>query len=142
MYCKNCGQIVPKGIKECPTCGQPVKSKGVIVAVLIALAAVAFAAFVTVFFFLKKSEFDDELAKAKKGNSTSTSESKKDDKDKDKDKEKEDDDDEDDKLGTPAGSTTIMVYMIGSNLESDYGAATEDLEEMLDAEYENVNIVI
>ena len=35
-----------------------------------------------------------------------------------------------------------MVYMIGSNLESDYGAATEDLEEMLDAEYENVNIVI
>ena len=54
MYCKNCGQIVPKGIKECPTCGQPVKSKGVIVAVLIALAAVAFAAFVTVFFFLKR----------------------------------------------------------------------------------------
>ena len=54
MYCKNCGQIVPKGIKECPTCGEPVKSKGVIVAVLIALAAVAFAAFVTVFFFLKK----------------------------------------------------------------------------------------
>ena len=143
MYCKNCGQIVPKGIKECPTCGQKVKSKGVIVAVLIALAAVAFAAFVTVFFFLKKTELDDELAKAQKGKNSSTSESKKDDKDKDKDNDKDkDDDDDDDKLGTPAESTTVMVYMIGSNLESDYGAATDDLEEMLAAEYENVNIVI
>ncbi len=39
---------------------------------------------------------------------------------------------------------TILVYMNGSNLESDGGMATQDLEEMLSASYpyENINVVV
>ena len=45
----------------------------------------------------------------------------------------------------PAGSgkATVMVYIIGSNLESDTGCATMDIEEMIDAGIgKNVNVVI
>ena len=42
----------------------------------------------------------------------------------------------------PAESTTVMIYMIGSNLESDYGAASEDLEEILASDYGDTKIVI
>ncbi len=50
-------------------------------------------------------------------------------------------------LVTPVGdgkdTVTIMVYMNGSNLETDYGFATEDISEMLKAPYsDQVNIVI
>lgn len=34
-----------------------------------------------------------------------------------------------------SGTRTTMIYMIGSNLESENGAATADLEEMLDAKH-------
>lgn len=38
---------------------------------------------------------------------------------------------------------TVMLYMNGSNLESDYGMATEDIREILDATLsDNVNVVI
>ena len=38
---------------------------------------------------------------------------------------------------------TVMVYMIGSDLETNYGMATSDLNEMLYAEYsDNVNVVV
>lgn len=46
-------------------------------------------------------------------------------------------------VGTGANSATIMVYMNGSDLESNYGAASEDISEMLDAGVgENVNVII
>ncbi len=42
-----------------------------------------------------------------------------------------------------AESVTVMVYMNGSNLESDDGSATEDITEMLAAPYSSaVNVVI
>lgn len=42
-----------------------------------------------------------------------------------------------------AKSATVMVYMCGSDLESGYGAASADIEEMLEAELgENVNVVL
>ena len=42
-----------------------------------------------------------------------------------------------------AESVTIMCYFNGSNLETDYGLASEDIKEIVDGEYnENVNIVI
>ncbi len=42
-----------------------------------------------------------------------------------------------------AESVTVMVYMNGSNLETDDGSATEDISEMLDANYsDNVNVVV
>lgn len=42
------------------------------------------------------------------------------------------------------GTQTIMVYMVGSNLESEYGNATLDLEEMMDADVDTQynNIVV
>ena len=42
------------------------------------------------------------------------------------------------------GKRTIMIYMIGSDLESKYLAATKDLDEMLDSSinYNDINIVI
>ena len=41
-----------------------------------------------------------------------------------------------------AATRTIMLFMVGSNLESDYGCATDDLIECMEAEYdENVNII-
>lgn len=42
------------------------------------------------------------------------------------------------------GSKTIMIYMVGSNLESDYGSASSDISEMLSADYdyENLNVII
>ena len=46
-------------------------------------------------------------------------------------------------LGNNQDDVTVMVYMIGTDLESGYGAATKDLNEMLYAEIEgNINIVI
>ena len=42
-----------------------------------------------------------------------------------------------------AKSTTVMVYMCGSDLESGYGAASADIEEMLEADLgDNVNVVL
>ena len=47
-------------------------------------------------------------------------------------------------LATKNGKRTIMIYMVGSNLESEYGAATLDLYEMIDskADFENINLLI
>lgn len=39
-------------------------------------------------------------------------------------------------------TATVMVYMIGSDLETDGGAASADIEEMLEAGADNINIVI
>ncbi|MGN0072177.1 MAG: clostripain-related cysteine peptidase [Atopobiaceae bacterium] len=42
-----------------------------------------------------------------------------------------------------AKSATVLVYMVGSDLESEYGAASADIQEMVDAECgKNVNIVV
>lgn len=44
---------------------------------------------------------------------------------------------------TGAGSATVMIYMVGSNLESDDGSATADLREMAKAGFgSNINLVI
>lgn len=46
-------------------------------------------------------------------------------------------------VGTDAKSATIMVYMNGSDLESQYGEATEDLSEMVSSGIgDNVNVVV
>ena len=37
---------------------------------------------------------------------------------------------------------TILVYMRGSNLESGYGSATADLDEMLAAEYDTRQVTV
>ncbi len=45
--------------------------------------------------------------------------------------------------GDNQDTVTVMIYMNGSNLESDYGMATEDIREILNATLsENVNVVI
>lgn len=42
-----------------------------------------------------------------------------------------------------AKSATVLVYMVGSDLESEYGAASADIQEMIEAECgKNVNIVV
>ena len=45
---------------------------------------------------------------------------------------------------TDEGSKTIMVYIVGSNLESDGGAATYDIDEMLYSGFddENINLIL
>ncbi len=46
-------------------------------------------------------------------------------------------------IGTEAKSATIMVYMNGSDLESEAGEATTDIQEMLEAGVgKNVNVII
>ena len=46
-------------------------------------------------------------------------------------------------LGNGKDTVTVMVYMCGSNLESDYGLATNDLQEMTNAEIgSNVNVIV
>ncbi len=46
-------------------------------------------------------------------------------------------------VGNSAKSATIMVYMNGSDLESDYGEATQDLSEMIASGIgSNVNVVV
>lgn len=35
-----------------------------------------------------------------------------------------------------AGTKTVMIYMVGSDLESQYQAASTDIEEMLDSGYD------
>ncbi|MCR4843133.1 MAG: hypothetical protein K5840_07730 [Eubacterium sp.] len=46
-------------------------------------------------------------------------------------------------VGTDAKSATVMIYMNGSDLESEYGQATEDISEMLDSGAgDNVNVII
>ena len=46
-------------------------------------------------------------------------------------------------VGTDAKSATIMVYVNGSDLESDYGAASEDISEMIASGVgNNVNVII
>lgn len=45
--------------------------------------------------------------------------------------------------GDGTDEITIMVYMLGSDLESDGGSASEDISEMLDASYgDNVNVIM
>lgn len=45
--------------------------------------------------------------------------------------------------GNNQDEVTVMVYMIGSDLESDYGAATNDINEMLYSQLgDNINIVL
>ena len=45
--------------------------------------------------------------------------------------------------GDGSDTVTIMIYMNGSDLESNYGSATADLKEMLDATLsENMNVII
>lgn len=42
-----------------------------------------------------------------------------------------------------AGTRTIMIYMIGSDLETQYGSGTQDLSEMMKAEYgDNISLVV
>ena len=45
---------------------------------------------------------------------------------------------------SPKGKRTIMIYMIGSDLESKYLAATKDINEIIDASinYDDINILI
>ncbi|MCR5054200.1 MAG: hypothetical protein K6A69_05090 [Lachnospiraceae bacterium] len=46
-------------------------------------------------------------------------------------------------VGTDASSVTVMVYMNGSDLESEWGAASVDIQEMIDSGAgENVNVVL
>lgn len=46
-------------------------------------------------------------------------------------------------VGTDAKSATIMIYMNGSDLETQAGEATEDISEMLDSGIgDNVNVII
>lgn len=46
-------------------------------------------------------------------------------------------------IGDGKDKVTVMIYMNGSNLESQYGCATADLKEMLNANLsDNVNVVI
>ena len=46
-------------------------------------------------------------------------------------------------LGNNRDEVTVMVYMIGTDLESQYGAATKDINEMLHAQIDdNINVVI
>ncbi|MBR5178036.1 MAG: hypothetical protein IKW90_04485 [Lachnospiraceae bacterium] len=46
-------------------------------------------------------------------------------------------------IGSGSGKATIMVYVIGSNLESDSGCATMDIQEMCKANIgSNVNLII
>ena len=46
-------------------------------------------------------------------------------------------------VGTGSGKATIMVYMIGSNLESDSACGTMDIQEMVGAKIgSNVNVIV
>ncbi len=42
--------------------------------------------------------------------------------------------------GGGTGTKTIMMYIVGSNLESDYGAASEDISEILNADFDDEEI--
>ena len=44
--------------------------------------------------------------------------------------------------GETGRQRTIMVYMCGSNLESSYGSASADMQEMLDADYDTASTTV
>ncbi len=44
--------------------------------------------------------------------------------------------------GNGEDKVTLMVYMVGSDLESDGGAASEDIAEMAAANADNINITL
>ena len=44
--------------------------------------------------------------------------------------------------GDGEDKVTLMVYMVGSDLESDGGAASEDIAEMTAANADNINITL
>ena len=44
--------------------------------------------------------------------------------------------------GEAGRQRTIMVYMCGSNLESSYGSASADMQEMLDADYDTASTTV
>ncbi len=61
----------------------------------------------------------------------------------DDDWDDDDRDDDDSQSASAPGTTTIMLYINGSNLETDGGAASTDIVEILDAGYsEDINVVI
>lgn len=58
------------------------------------------------------------------------------DKSKDKDKDKKDSDDTIEVVESDYTKCAVMVYVVGSNLESANGLATKDIEEMIDSDYD------
>lgn len=147
MFCENCGKPVADGNKFCENCGKPVdwskysgdnvhlkgagapdikgfmagKSRILVMAVFFLLA------FALSFFSYQKSH-DDSSSRRRKDSastvSTTTSHNTY-------------------TQSSQKADRTIMVYIVGSNLESEAGCASEDIDEMLAATLEDdTNIII
>ncbi len=121
MVCRKCGCICENDSVFCPNCGLNFKKRNIVAPILIifgCLVVLGAGTFFGVNYFKNRQAEPEEVVE------------------------------ENTRPGHHNGDidetgTTIMVYMVGSNLESDYSAASDDIEEMMDADLgENVNVVL
>ena len=137
MKCSNCGNILNNGAKTCPYCGanivdnKKVNKKRLVILILLAVVAVLLLiAAIVVSIDTNKSNVvinPDNPGQSVEYEIT--------------DEPVETDNISDEDEGT--NKRVIMVYMIGSNLESEYGCASQDIQEMLSAKLDkNTQIYI
>lgn len=148
MKCKNCKSPIAKGTKFCGVCGTQVKKKPFIlrpaffVPTLIVLLVLVIGG--SLAFFINAASDDSKTARRHHSNRTERTEHT-----------RRTTSDDDDPTPTPGPTDTptpvpvetayrtVMVYIIGSNLETNSGLASSDIDEMLASDIgDNTNIVI
>ena len=135
MNCPNCNSEIPQGASFCIKCGckapvVPAKKKskaGLIIGIVLG-ALVLFAAIIVGLVFLVK-KMNDMLPVQANLDETTTQETTT--------------EDVDDVVVQEKTKHTIMIYMIGSDLETKSKLASIDIQEMLEADYgDDVRVVI
>lgn len=136
MKCTNCNRELPKGATWCNMCGAPVVKKQQHAGLIIMASILGAIAIALVGFILIGNIRDRQNSSKRKASVNNKTDSN-------TDGNTLPEKDETVIAATSTKEKTIMIYMIGSNLESESGLATADIEEILDADYgNNVNIVI
>ena len=139
MNCRNCNSEIPQGASFCIKCGckvevAPVKKKskgGLIAGIAVAASLLLIGLIVGGVFLAKKFIFDNQQSTPVVENETT--------------KENDDDETKPSQGVVEEDKTkhTIMVYMIGSDLETKSKLASMDIKEMLDADYgDDVRVVL
>lgn len=127
--CKKCGAPIEKGSGFCTSCGAKAKGHGALIAVLIILGVIILA--VAVLLLIPDGEEERVESAAPVGAlngdyAVSPSREK-----------------YTQLRGDGSDTVTIMLYMVGSNLETESGCATSDLIEMSEAALgANINIIV
>ena len=150
MYCSQCGSYINNNSKFCGTCGNPLvncnsvsmnnydigikekQGKNNDKKIFLLLSGCIIVLVLTIVLILGIRFFKSDFGRSIFNNGSSDNNASSNNKDGYK------------QLDIDKGTRTLMIYVIGSNLESQMGAATSDIEEMIDSNFndEDINVVL